>query len=243
MATLLAYAVRHGFGMTEDLRLLNPHYNWNDKENKKAIATNRDYDTAYINQDLQAIADFEKDALDGEEGYKIGLEIEKDWGLNSVLDAQMADPLKALTGEDEDIVVKSITVFPQQMLSLQRHRGRAETWEVESGILTVILDGEIHTVEAGEKIELPKVSVHCMVNMHSENVVVKETQRGFCRESDNVRLIDKDNRATVPLLTLSEGISAALYVEIEQKLGVKNEKKATLTTPEYKTAVQELKAA
>lgn len=223
--------------------VLNPHYKWNDEENKKAIEKNRDYDTAYINKNVGAIANFEKDALDGKKGYEIGLEIEKEWGLNSVLDAQMADPLKALTGEEDDVVIKSITVFSGQMLSLQRHRGREETWEVESGTLTVILDGELRTVKAGESIFLPKGSVHCMINMHDENVVVKETQRGFCREADNVRLIDKDNRATVPLLTKIEGMSAALYVEIEQQLGVKNEKKATLTTPEYQQAVQKLQAA
>jgi mannose-6-phosphate isomerase-like protein (cupin superfamily) len=220
---------------------LNPHYNSNDEGNKAVIAFNRDYDTSYINQDLGAIKGFEKKALKGKEGYEIGLEIEKHWGLNSVLDAKMADPLKALTGEGEDVVVKSITVFPNNMLSLQRHRGREETWEVESGILTVILDGKLLTVNAGESIFLPKGSVHCMINAHDENVVVKETQRGFCREADNVRLVDMDNRETVPLLTQSEGESAILYVQMEQKLGVNNNNKAKLTSPEYKKSISELK--
>lgn len=223
--------------------ILNPHYNWNDAGNKAAIDFNRDYDAAFINRDLEKIAAFEKDALGGAAGYVTGIEIEKDWGLNSVLDAQMGDTAGVLEGAEEDVVIKSITVYPYKMLSLQRHRGRAETWEVESGTLTVILDGQLLTVQAGEKIELPKGSVHCMINAHHEKVVVKETQRGFCREADNVRLIDMDNRATVPLLTQSEGQSAILYVMMEQELDVNNDQKAKLTTPEYSTAISELNAA
>jgi|GEM_PF-302033 len=219
--------------------LLNPHYSWENAGNKKAILFNRDYDTAYTNQDIESIKAFEIESLDGQDSYKPGVELEKDWGLNSVLDAKMADPPKALKGHEADTVTKSITIFPKKATSLQRHRGREETWEVKSGTLTVIRDGELLTIRSGEKIVIPVGSVHSMMNIHDENVVIRETQRGFCRESDNVRLLDIDERETIPFSNLNEVKSAMLYVELEQKLGGNNIKKANLLAPEYKQAIED----
>jgi uncharacterized cupin superfamily protein len=106
-------------------------------------------------------------------------------------------------------------VNPGYMLSLQRHRGRAEIWEVTEGVLTVIMDGKRHDVEAGNSITLPKGSVHCMINSSDKPVVVRETQTGICRESDNIRLVDFNNRPTYPLTSEVEFLSAQLYAEIQ----------------------------
>ncbi len=222
--------------------VLNPHYNWNDEGNKKAIAKARDYDTAYINQDAEALEAFEKEALGGEAGYAVGTKVKSPWGDNTVLEAHIG-PL----GANEDVIKKEIVVKPGFMLSLQRHRGREETWAVESGTLTVISDGQRIEVKAGESVQLPKGNVHCMINAHDEPVKVIETQTGFCREADNERLVDFNNRPTIPLLTKSEGESAILYAqihaEIEQKFGSKHSPNEALMTPEYQQAVRELKAA
>lgn len=232
----------HGFGMTDISSVLNPHYNWNNEDNKKAITKARDYDTAFINQDAEALEAFEKEALGGASGYAVGTKVNSPWGDNTVLEAHIG-----ALGADADVIKKEIVVKPGFMLSLQRHRGREELWAVKSGTLTVISDGKRIEVKAGESVQLPKGNVHCMINAHDEPVKVIETQTGFCREADNERLVDFNNRPTIPLLTKSEGESAILYAEIhaeiEKKFGCKHKPNAALMTSEYKEAVQTLKAA
>jgi mannose-6-phosphate isomerase-like protein (cupin superfamily) len=216
---------------------LNPHYNSNDEGNKAAIEKARNYDAAFINQDTEALEAFEKEALGGKTGYKKGVKVNSPWGDNTVLDAKTEDGV--------DTVIKEITVKPGFMLSLQRHRGRQELWGVQSGTLTVISDGVRHEITAGNSISLPKGNVHCMINAHNEPVTVIETQTGFCREADNERLVDFNNRPTIPLLTQSEGLSAILYAEIhseiQAKFGCENKPKSALMTPEYKKSISELK--
>jgi len=161
--------------------------------------------------------------------------VESPWGDNKVLSAEHKDGV--------DTVMKEITVKPGFMLSLQRHRGRTELWEVKSGILTVISDGQRIEVPAGESIALPKGNVHCMNNVHEEPVTVIETQTGFCREADNVRLIDFNNRPTVPLSSAIEGKSAVLYVEmhneIKAKFGCETEPLNILLSAEYTNYLEE----
>ncbi len=226
--------------MTKNLDILNPHYDWNDPENQKAITKARDYDTAFINQDAEALEAFEREALGGATGYAVGTKVNSPWGDNTVLEAHIG-PL----GANEDVAKKEITVKPGFMLSLQRHRGREETWVVESGTLTVISDGQRIEVPASESIQLPKGNVHCMINTHDEPVKVIETQTGFCREADNVRLVDFNNRPTIPLLTKSEGESAILYAqihaEIKQKFGCKTSPNPALMSSDYKETISGLK--
>lgn len=219
---------------------LNPHYNFEDPANQAEIKRVAEYDRAFqavymdgngTDGQKAFLAEQEKLALKGQDGYDIGVNVESPWGDNKVLKAEKAE-------DASDIVTKEITVKPGNMLSLQRHRGRAEVWAVESGTLTVIADGEKHEVTAGDSIELPKGSVHCMVNAHEEPVTVIETQTGICMESDNVRLIDFSARTTVPLLTKSEVDSAILYAEvhadIQQRFGLGNGPDPRLTTPEFR---------
>ena len=223
------------------LEFLNPHYQFDDPKNVVEREKISAYDTAFINKDAEALAAFERDALKGQEGYAIGVKIEDSpWGDNTVLETHIG-PL----GADEDVVKKEITVKPGYMLSLQRHRGREETWAVTSGILTVISDSKRIEVKAGEEITLPKGNVHCMNNAHDEPVTVIETQRGFCREADNVRLVDFNNRPTVPLLTRTEAESAILYAELHaeicEKFGCKTELNQALLSPDYAKIVSGLK--
>lgn len=223
-----------------DLIKLNPHYQFNAPENVAEREKASAYDTAFINNDAEALAQFERDALNGASGYAIGTKVNSPWGDNTVLEADIG-PL----GANEDIVKKEITVKPGFMLSLQRHRGREETWAVQSGILTVIADGKRIEVKAGEEITLPKGSVHCMNNAHNEPVTVIEIQRGTCREADNVRLVDFNNRPTVPLLTRTEAESAILYAELHaeicEKFGCKTEPNQALLSPDYAKTVSGLR--
>jgi len=170
--------------------LWNPHYNFQDPLNLKEIETVESYDIT-------------KDQAD----YTAGQVVESPWGTNRVIEARHEN--------GQDICIKEIMVKPGFMLSLQRHRGRAEVWEVLDGVLTVILDGRRHDVRAGESISLPKGSVHCMINSSEAPVTVRETQTGLCRERDNIRLVDFNNRPTYPLTTEIEFQSAKLYAAIQ----------------------------
>jgi len=172
------------------MAVLNPHYDFQNPLNIQEIETVESYDIT-------------KDAAD----YTAGQRVESPWGSNLVIDARHEN--------GQDICIKEITVKPGFMLSLQRHRGRAELWEVLGGVLTVIMDGKRYDVHAGESISLPKGSVHCMINSSDAPVTVKETQTGICREKDNIRLVDFNNRPTYPLTTDIEFQSAKLYAAIQ----------------------------
>ena len=210
---------------------LNPHYNFDCADNQACQVEVLAYNSAYEADDKEALQEAERKALKGADGYAVGVNVESPWGDNKVLSADQKGGV--------DIVMKEITVKPGFMLSLQRHRGRAELWEVKSGTLTVISDGQRIEVPAGQSVELPKGNVHCMNNVHAEPVTVVETQTGFCREADNVRLLDFNNRPTIPLETVIEAKSAVLYVEmhneIKNKFGCKTEPLNILLSDDYKS--------
>ena len=67
-------------------------------------------------------------------GYSINDWDERPWGNYVVTGI-------GLHGQEE-FCEKRIMVYPGRILSLQSHRHRRETWKVEKGALTVILDGE-----------------------------------------------------------------------------------------------------
>lgn len=168
----------------------NPHYDFQNPANLKEIEVVEGYDIT-------------KDTAD----YSTGQTVDSPWGSNRVKEARSENGV--------DVCIKEITVKPGFMLSLQRHRGREELWEVTDGVLTVIMDGKRLDVPAGESVTLPKGSVHCMINSSDKPVTVVETQTGICREKDNIRLIDFNNRPTYPLTTEIEFQSAKLYSEIQ----------------------------
>ena len=216
------------------MKQLNPHYDFECADNSACQADVAAYDSAFANQDAAFLAEAERKALKGADGYAVGVMVESPWGDNKVLSADHKDGV--------DIVMKEITVKPGFMLSLQRHRGRQELWEVKSGTLTVISDGERIEVKAGESISLPKGNVHCMNNAHDNPVTVVETQTGFCREADNVRLLDFNNRPTIPLANKVEAQSAILYAalhaEIQKKFGAEHAPQNSLMSAEYKNLIE-----
>jgi len=171
--------------------LWNPHYDFNDLRNRAEIDGVEGY-----------ILDSDKDV------YTPGQVVDSPWGSNQVVTISHKN--------GQDVCVKTITVKPGYMLSLQRHRGRAELWEVVEGELSVILNGQHHAVPAGQSISIPKGAVHCMINSSDAPVTVKETQTGICREKDNIRVgIDFNNRPTYPAISEEEFRSVKLYAQIQ----------------------------
>lgn len=202
--------------MTKDYIALNPHYDFDRDANKLAIAKAEAYDIAYSTKDLNALDTFEREALNGHESYNTGITVNSPWGGNKIIAANLNLP-----EQNEDFVKKEITVQSGKMLSLQRHRGRDEKWTIISGKLKVILNGRIINMEAGDQIHLPKGSTHCIINIYDAPVTIIEEQQGFCREADNVRLLDCNGRSTVPLKDKTEALSAILYTTMQQKLNKK----------------------
>lgn len=168
----------------------NPHYDFTNDDNLREIARVESYR-------------LDMDRAD----YTTGQLVESPWGANQVVEARRENGI--------DVCIKNITVKPGYMLSLQRHRGREELWEVREGTLTAILDGRRYEVPVGQSISMHRGAVHCMVNSSDNPVTVVETQSGICREEDNVRLIDFNSRPTYPLTSELEYQSALLYAVIQ----------------------------
>ena len=168
----------------------NTHYDFQNPENLRQIAA---VDGYTLENDPKA--------------YKAGEIIHSPWGINQVTDIGAEN--------DEDICIKKITINAGYMLSLQRHRGRKEIWNVKEGVLTVILNGELKEISSGHSIDIPKGAVHSMINSSDTPVVVLETQQGKCREGDNIRLIDSHGRPTYPLTSETEYKSAILYAQVQ----------------------------
>ena len=93
--------------------------------------------------------------------------------------------------------VKRITLWPGQMLSLQRHARRSEYWTVVRG------RGEVHLgatpicwpISAPETFLVPIGTWHRLANNEPENLVIIEVQIGDCDEDDIERAEDIYGRA------------------------------------------------
>ena len=91
--------------------------------------------------------------------------------------------------------VKIIEVKPNQRLSYQYHKHRAERWVVVEGTLTVILNDVEHTLDYGDCIDIPKGDKHRAWNKTENPTKFIETQIGtYFGEDDIVRVSDDYNR-------------------------------------------------
>lgn len=237
----------------------NPHYDFENPANRAEIEKMAKYDAAFAavykgakTDDLAGAKAFlqecESKALGGKIGYDVGVEVGSAWGRNKVIGAASEN--------GEDVVTKEITVFANNMLSLQSHNGRREEWEVQNGTLSLIMDGDLYDVSddgvfkvtGGKKEQVtdPEVarkgenghwtmvlqpgSAHCMINRSDEDVTVVEVQRGICREADNKRFADqcrdKSPRAILPLTSEVLFKSAQIYWGVENEIASKPELKA-----------------
>ena len=122
--------------------------------------------------------------------YTIGESDIRPWGSYIVTNVGVNDV-------GEDMCEKDITVSSGKILSLQSHDHRREFWQVKSGVLTVLVDGEIHSLCEGESVVIPVHSIHCMANASDNPVVVHEVQEGICREEDISRYMDAYGRVTM----------------------------------------------
>lgn len=96
----------------------------------------------------------------------------------------------------ERFQVKRIVVNPGGMLSLQKHRHRAEHWIVVRGTAEVTINEDTRPVHENESIFIPIGSVHRLANQGKIPLELIEVQTGsYLGEDDIVRLDDIYKRA------------------------------------------------
>ena len=104
---------------------------------------------------------------------------EKPWGYFEVL------------FETEFSKVKILSVDPGQMLSMQMHEYRAETWYVTQGVATVTKGDTTFDVYPGESVVIDKKEKHRVRNSGDEVLEIIEIQTGtYFGEDDIVRFED-----------------------------------------------------
>jgi len=98
--------------------------------------------------------------------------------------------------EDVGYKVKQFVVRPGSRLSLQRHRRRAEHWQVVRGEALATCGKETVRLLPGESIDIPLGALHRVESVGKENLVVIEIQRGeYVGEDDIERFEDDYGRA------------------------------------------------
>ena len=108
---------------------------------------------------------------------------EKPWGYFEIL------------FETEFSKVKILSVDPGQMLSMQMHEHRSETWYVTQGIATVTKGNTTFNLQPGESVEIDQKERHRVQNSGNEVLEIIEIQTGtYFGEDDIVRIEDDYNR-------------------------------------------------
>ncbi len=146
-------------------------------------------------------------------GYHVGDFDRRPWGFWLAMDVN--------PGYCEKIIV----VMPGQILSLQSHRLRHETWTVLDGTMLAIVDDKCVSLISGEKIDITPGQPHAMANPGNAPCILKERQTGVCSEGDIIRYLDAYGRITN---ASSEQVlkSANLYLAVLDQIKKKDKKYA-----------------
>ena len=115
--------------------------------------------------------------------YTIGASDRRPWGDWTVVDA------------GPGFAVKRIRVAPGGVLSLQRHRHRAEVWTIVAGTAEVTLGERRFPADPGESVRVATGEIHRIANPGTADVVFIEVQTGpVLDEADIERLEDRYGR-------------------------------------------------
>ena len=91
--------------------------------------------------------------------------------------------------------VKRLVVRSGARLSYQTHEHRSEHWTVAHGTATCLLDGDTVELKTGGSVDVPVGTAHRLANLHEDELVVIEVQRGdYLGEDDILRLEDDYGR-------------------------------------------------
>ena len=104
---------------------------------------------------------------------------ERPWGTYTVID------------EGKGYLVKTITVNPEQKLSVQRHKHRGEHWIVLEGKAKVVKGDKELTLNTGDTVDIAVHEIHSLQNPFKTKLKVLEVQKGdLIDENDIERLSD-----------------------------------------------------
>jgi mannose-6-phosphate isomerase-like protein (cupin superfamily) len=111
------------------------------------------------------------------------------WGFYEILD------------EFPGVLIKRITIFPGQRLSLQSHKHRKEIWTIISGTGTVQVGNLIREISAGEIATVHAGDLHrASANVH-EHLIIIEVQIGeILIEEDIFRVEDDYGRVSAQVV-------------------------------------------
>jgi mannose-1-phosphate guanylyltransferase/mannose-6-phosphate isomerase len=104
--------------------------------------------------------------------------VHRPWGYYESIDA------------GERFQVKRIVVIPGGMLSLQKHRHRAEHWVVVRGTAEVTIGEEMKAVHENESIYIPIGSIHRLANKGKIPLELIEVQTGSYLGEDDIERIE-----------------------------------------------------
>jgi len=102
------------------------------------------------------------------------------WGYYTVL----ADEL--------DHKVKRICDYEGRRLSIHRHHRRAEHWYIVAGTATVTVDGVDVTITRGGAIDIPRGSLHRIMNAGNALLPFIEVQTGDYFGEDDIERLEDD---------------------------------------------------
>ena len=88
--------------------------------------------------------------------------------------------------------VKRLEIHPGRRLSYQTHARRSEHWAVVAGTATCVLDGATVVLGVGDSVDVPVGTAHRISNLHDEDLVVIEVQRGDYLGEDDITRLDDD---------------------------------------------------
>jgi mannose-6-phosphate isomerase len=94
--------------------------------------------------------------------------------------------------EGEGWKVKRLEVRPGKRLSYQTHAHRAELWIIVAGVATCLVEGRTIVGGAGDCIEIGVGVAHRITNVHDEDLVIVEVQRGSYTGEDDICRLDDD---------------------------------------------------
>jgi mannose-6-phosphate isomerase-like protein (cupin superfamily) len=151
--------------------------------------------------------------------YQVGDRDSRPWGEYEVTAVG--------TNDNAEFCEKCIIVQPNNILSLQSHDLRRETWGVLDGELTVILNDRLVTLRPGEEIFIPQSSIHAMANLSDRPCKVFERQEGICREEDIKRYLDAYGRDVAESEDPNVRASLANYRKVLDIIQERTQKKAT----------------
>ena len=128
----------------------------------------------------ELIEDLEKENF---EEIKVNKKVHRPWG-------QFTSLIK-----EENWQVKRLRINPNESLSLQMHKFRAEHWIVVKGIAKVQIDEKICFLNPNESIYIPKGAKHRLSNTDKTPLEIIEVQIGtYLGEDDIIRFKDKYKR-------------------------------------------------